>query len=287
MEITVLGSKGQLGQSLMDVSFNYPQHNFLFTDIDTVDIRFQRQIENFVLRNHPSVLINCAAFTAVEKAQNDFKSAMDLNIHAVENLAKVAVEHDIFLVHVSTDYVHDGKQSRLYRETDNAHPLSVYGRTKWKGEIGMKRIHCKGAIVRTSWLYSEYGSNFLRAMLNLADENNEIKVVYDQLGSPTYARDLAEGIMEIINQKEKIEECETFNYTNEGVASWYDFAVEIMRLGKRKCKVLPIPSSQYPTSVKRPFHTILDKQKFKDTFEVEIPYWRDALERCIKNTSSN
>jgi dTDP-4-dehydrorhamnose reductase len=284
MEITVFGAKGQLGQSLMDISFNYPQHNFLFTDIDTVDIRFQRQIENFVLKNHPNVLINCAAYTAVEKAQNDFKSAMDLNIHAVDNLAKVAAAHDLFLVHISTDYIHDGKYSRTYKETDSAHPLSVYGRTKWKGEVAVRKSHCKSAIIRTSWLYSEYGSNFLKAMLRMVEEGEkEISVVTDQVGSPTYAHDLANAIMQIINEKEKIEQSEIFNYSNEGVASWYDFAVEIMRLGKQKCKIMPIPSSQYHSSVKRPFHTLLDKQKIKDTFDIEIPHWRDALERCMKN----
>jgi len=285
MDIVVFGAKGQLGQSLMDVSFKYPQHNILFTDIDTVDIRFQRQIEAFVARNYPNVLINCAAYTAVEKAQNEVKAATELNAQAVGHIAKVAAARNIFLVHVSTDYVFDGKQSRPYRETDNIHPLSVYGRTKWKGEVEVRKSQCRAAIIRTSWLYSEYGSNFLKTMIRMADEGDEdIKVVSDQLGTPTYAYDLANTIMQIIDHQEIIQEgTETFNYSNEGVASWYDFAVEIMQLAKKKNKILPVPASHYPSNVKRPFQSILDKQKIKETFDIEIPHWKDALKRCIKN----
>jgi dTDP-4-dehydrorhamnose reductase len=284
MEITVFGAKGQLGRSLMDVSFKYPQHHFLFTDIDTVDVRFHRQIDSFVSRNYPSVLINCAAYTAVEKAQNNLRAATDLNAVAVDNLAKVAAEHDAFLVHISTDYVFDGKQSRPYKEADNIHPTSVYGRTKWKGEMNARRSPCKSAIIRTSWLYSEYGTNFLKTMLDLAKSGEEeIKVVFDQIGTPTYASDLADAIIQIVEQQDKIEHSETFNYSNEGVASWYDFAVEIMRLNKQKCKVLPVSSSHYPSNVKRPFQSILDKQKIRETFDIEIPHWRDSLARCLQN----
>ena len=283
MEITVLGSMGQLGQSLMDVSFKYPQHNFLFTDIDTVDIRFSRQIENFVAKNHPSVLINCAGYTAVEKAQNEVRQAMELNIHAVGNLAKVAAANNIFLVHISTDYIYDGKQNRPYKETDNVHPLSVYGRTKWKGEAEMRKSQCKGAVIRTSWLYSEYGTNFLKTILQLSEEEKELKVVLDQIGTPTYAHDLAEAIMQVIHQKDTIEQMDTFHYSNEGVASWYDFAVEIMRFAKRDNSVIPVSAKLFPSSVKRPNYSVLDKTKIKETFDITIPHWRDSLERCMKN----
>ena len=283
MEITVFGAKGQLGRSLMDVSFKYPQHHFLFTDIDTVDVRFHRQIDSFVSRNYPSVLINCAAYTAVEKAQNDSKAAADLNAHAADNLAKVAAEHNAFLVHLSTDYVYDGKQSRPYRENDNIHPLSVYGRTKWKGEVYVRKSECKSAIIRTSWLYSEYGTNFLKTMIDLAASGEEeLKVVFDQIGTPTYAYDLADAIIQIVEQQDKIEHSETFNYSNEGVASWYDFALEIMRLKNYKCKVTPVSSTHYPSNVKRPFQSILDKQKIKETFDIEIPHWRESLIQCLK-----
>ena len=283
MEITVFGANGQLGQSLMDVSFNYPQHHFLFTDIDTVDVRFHRQVESFVSRNYPSVLINCAAYTDVARAQNEAKAAMDLNAHAAGNVAKVAAAHDIFLVHLSTDYVYDGKQNRPYKETDNIHPISVYGRTKWKGESEVRKNQCKSAIIRTSWLYSEYGTNFLKTIIEKSKLEEEISVVFDQIGTPTYARDLAETIMKIVEQKDLIEETETFNYSNEGVASWYDFAMEIMRLTRRTSKILPVPSSHFPSNVKRPFQSILDKQKIKEMFDIEVPYWRDALKRCIGN----
>jgi dTDP-4-dehydrorhamnose reductase len=283
MKITVFGSKGQLGQSLMDISFNYPQYNFLFTDIDTVDITLYRQVEDFVSRNHPKVLINCAAYTAVDKAQNDVKIAMGLNIYAAENIAKIAANYNIFFIHISTDYIFDGKKNKPYVEIDNVHPLSVYGRTKWKGESAIRKSLCHSAIIRTSWLYSEYDTNFVKTMLRLSDVEKELGVVFDQIGTPTYAHDLAEVIMQIINQKDKIEKSETFHYSNEGVASWYDFAVEIMRLKKRKCNIVPILSKQHPTPAKRPPYSLLDKQKIKDTFNITIPHWRDGLERCLKN----
>jgi len=283
MEIVVFGAAGQLGRSIMDISYNYPKHHFLFTDVENVDITKPHQVANFVSRNYPKVIINCAAYTAVDRAQNDPKAAMELNIHAVSSLAKIAAENNIFLVHVSTDYIFDGKQNRPYRETDNVHPLSVYGRTKWKGEVEVMRSLCRAAIIRTSWLYSEYGTNFVKTILGLSAEKEQLSVVADQIGTPTYARDLAEVIMQIINEKQKIEKTETFNYSNEGVASWYDFAVEILRLSKRKCKVLPVSSTQYSTPAKRPQYSVLSKQKIRETFDIEIPHWRDSLERCLAN----
>ena len=283
MEIVVFGAKGQLGRSIMDISYNYPQHHFLFTDIDTVDITQYDQIANFVSRNYPNVFINCAAYTAVDKAQNDLKGAKELNTTAVGNLAKIAAENNIFLVHISTDYIYDGKQNRPYKETDNVHPLSVYGRTKWKGEVAVLKSLCRSAIIRTSWLYSEYGMNFVKTMLHMGAERDILKVVSDQMGTPTYARDLAVAIMHIINQKIRITQSEIFHYSNEGVASWYDFATEIIRLGKEKCKILPVSASQYPTSAKRPQFSVLSKQKIKETFDIEVPYWRDSLAQCIAN----
>ena len=283
MEIVVFGAKGQLGRSIMDISYNYPQHHFLFTDIDTLDITKYEEVAQFVSKNYPNVFINCAAYTAVDKAQNDVKGAKDLNTTAVNNIAKIAAENNIFLVHISTDYIYDGKQNRPYRETDNVHPLSVYGRTKWKGEVAVMKSLCRAAIIRTSWLYSEYGTNFVKTILHMSTERDILKVVSDQMGTPTYARDLALAIMQIVNQKIKIPQTEIYHYSNEGVASWYDFAVEILRLGKQKCKVLPVSASQYPTSAKRPQFSVLSKQKIKETFDIEIPYWRDSLMQCIAN----
>jgi len=283
MDIVVFGSNGQLGQSLMDVSFNYPQHNMLFTDIDTVDIRKYQQVLNFVSRNYPTVLINCAAYTGVDDAERFVDPAKALNTFAVENLAKIAAEKNVFLVHVSTDYIYDGKQYKPYKETGNVHPVSTYGRTKWKGEVAVMRSGCRYAIIRTSWLYSEYGNNFVKTMLQKSEEQDELKVVYDQIGTPTYARDLAEAIMQIVSQNEQMEQSETFHYSNEGIASWYDFAVEIMRLAQRDTKIIPILTSQHQTIAKRPLFTVLDKQKIKSQYDITIPHWRDSLEKCMKN----
>ena len=283
MEIVVFGARGQLGRSIMDISYNYPKHHFLFTDIETLDITKEHQVANFVSKNYPQVFINCAAYTAVDKAQNQLKEATELNANAVRGLARVAAENNIFLVHVSTDYIYDGKRNRPYKETDSVHPLSVYGRTKWKGEVEIMRSLCRSAIIRTSWLYSEYGTNFVKTILDMSASNEQLKVVCDQIGTPTYARDLAETIMQIINEKSKIEKTETFHYSNEGVASWYDFAVEITKLNKRKCKIIPVSASQYPTSAKRPQYSVLNKDKIKEMFEIEIPHWKDSLERCLVN----
>jgi len=281
MKIAVFGANGQLGRSMRFISDNFPQHNFIFTDIDKLDIRSYDQISSFVSNNYPHVFINCAAYTAVDKAEGDKKAAKDLNANAVDNMAKIAAEHNIFLVHVSTDYIYDGKQNRPYRETDNVHPISMYGRTKWKGEVAIMKSLCRAAIIRTSWLYSEYGTNFVKTMFQLGATENELKIVFDQIGTPTYARDLAKAIMQIVNQMEKVKTVEVFHYSNEGIASWYDVAVEIMQQGKRKCKVLPILTQQYPTPAKRPLYAVLDKQKIKQTFDIEIPHWRDSLKQCM------
>ena len=283
MEIAVFGARGQLGKSIKAIAANYPQHYFIFTDIDTLDITSYREIEEFVLGNYPRVFINCAAYTAVDMAEKEQTMAKAINSDAVANLAKIASEHNIFFVHISTDYVYDGELYRPYKEIDNIHPLSTYAKTKWKGEGAVRRSLCKGAIIRTSWLYSEYGSNFVRTMLRTGLEEEVVSVVFDQIGTPTYARDLAKTIIQIIDNMDKIQDVETFHYSNEGVASWYDFAVEIMHLAKRKCVVLPITTKQHPSAVKRPTYSVLNKQKIKETFNLEIPHWSDSLRYCIAN----
>jgi len=287
MDIAVFGANGQLGRSIESISSNYPKHNFIFTDIDELNLMYASDIEEFVSYNNPDVFINCAAYTAVDMAEQDVVAAMDINGRAVSNLAKIAAEHDIFMVHVSTDYIFDGRTYKPYKEADNVHPLSVYGRTKWKGEVAVAKSSCRHATVRTSWLYSEYRTNFVKTMLRLSAELEQISVVFDQIGTPTYAHDLAKAIMKIVEVNEKEELTGTFNYSNEGVASWYDFAVEIMQLGNRKCKILPITTAEYPTPAKRPHYTVLDKQKIRDTFEITIPHWRDGLKRCMENIMNN
>ena len=287
MEIAVFGANGQLGRTIRDMADNYPQHQFFFTDIDTLDITQYNEIADFVCNNYPKVFINCAAYTAVDSAEKDKKIAKEVNADAVGNLARIAAEHNIFLVHISTDYIYDGTQYKPYKETGNVHPLSMYAKTKWKGEVAVTKSLCRSVIIRTSWLYSEYGMNFVKTMLRLGREQELINVVFDQIGTPTYARDLAKTIMLIISQREKILTTETFHYSNEGVASWYDFAVEIMQLGKRACKVLPINTLPNQTPAKRPMYAVLDKQKIKQTFNIEIPHWKEGLRRCIANLEAS
>jgi len=287
MEIAVFGANGQLGRTIRDIADNYPQHQFIFTDIDTLDITKYNEVSDFVCNNYPKAFINCAAYTAVDAAEKEKMVAKAINANAVENIARVAAEHNIFLVHISTDYIYDGTQCRPYKETDNVHPLSMYARTKWKGEVAVMKSLCKAAIIRTSWLYSEYGTNFVKTMLRLGKEQELINVVFDQIGTPTYARDLAKAIMLIIGQREKIQTMETFHYSNEGVASWYDFAVEIMQIGKRACKVMPISTQPNMTPAKRPQYAVLDKHKIKEMFNIEIPHWKEGVRRCIANLEAS
>jgi dTDP-4-dehydrorhamnose reductase len=283
MKIAVLGAYGQLGRSIADIAGNYPQHDFIFTDIDTLDIVCSDAVVDFVCRHHPDVLINCVAYTAVDKAETDREQAMQLNADAVGNLIRIAAANNIFLVHISTDYVFDGKGYKPYREEDKTSPLSVYGTTKRKGEQLILDYSCPAVIIRTSWLYSEYGTNFVKTMLSLGLEREQLRIVNDQIGSPTYARDLAETILHIIAHKNSIQKPELFHFSNEGIASWYDFALEIMHLGNRQCAVLPIPTEQYPTAAQRPYYSVLDKQKIKMQFSLTIPYWKERLSVCVKN----
>ena len=286
MNIIVLGAYGQLGKSLEDISANYSQYNFIFTDIDTLDISNYHLVEVFIAKQQPAVIINCAAYTAVDKAESEQEQVLLLNANVVDNLSKIALENDIFLVHISTDYVFDGKGHLPYKEDDKTCPLSVYGKTKLLGEQAMMKHFCHGAIIRTSWLYSEYGNNFVKTMMRLGKERQELSVVHDQIGSPTYAGDLAKAIMEIVKQKEQIKQTEIYHFSNEGETSWCDFAKEIMQLSNYTCKILSIATDQYPTPAQRPVYSILDKQKIKSQFSINIPHWKSSLEKCIKNISN-
>lgn len=287
MKILVLGAYGQLGRSLKDIAGNYSQYNFIFTDVDSLDITDFDWVADFISEQKPNVIINCAAYTAVDKAESEQEQALMLNATVVENLAQIAQKNKIFLVHVSTDYVFDGKGFRPYNEDNFTAPVSVYGKTKWLGEQAIMNNSCHCAIVRTSWLYSQYGGNFVKTMLRLGKERQELTVVNDQIGSPTYAPDLAEAIMQIVLQKELVQQTQIYHYSNEGVTSWYDFAKEIMEMGNCPCEVLPIPTEQYPTPAQRPFYSVLDKQKIKSQFSIAIPYWRDSLGICIKKLCQN
>ena len=279
--ILVTGSMGQLGSEIKELSSNY-NYNFFFTTRDDIDITSKDSIKEFCQTNSINVIINCAAYTAVDKAQSDIENADLVNRKAVKKLSIVAKELNIKLIHISTDYVFDGKNFKPYVEEFQTNPQSVYGKTKLDGENEMKDINpLNSIIIRTSWVYSYYGNNFVKTMLRLGKEKEELGVIFDQIGTPTYAAHLAKTILDIIPQIEN-SKVEIYNYSNEGVLSWYDFAKEIMKMAKLNCKIKAIETYQYPTPAKRPHFSLLNKSKIKSKFNLEIPYWKDGLDDCLK-----
>ena len=279
--ILVTGSNGQLGSEIKELSSNY-NYNFFFTTRDDIDITSKDSIKEFCQTNSINVIINCAAYTAVDKAQSDIENADLVNRKAVKKLSIVAKELNIKLIHISTDYVFDGKNFKPYVEEFQTNPQSVYGKTKLDGENEIRDINpLNSIIIRTSWVYSYYGNNFVKTMLRLGKEKEELGVIFDQIGTPTYAKDLAITILNIIPQIEN-SKVEIYNYSNEGVLSWYDFAKEIMKMAKLNCKVKAIETYQYPTPAKRPHFSLLNKSKIKSKFNLEIPYWKDGLDDCLK-----
>lgn len=279
--ILVTGSKGQLGSEIKGLSSNY-SYNFFFTDRLNIDITNKDNIKDFCQTNNINVIINCAAYTAVDKAESDIENADLVNRKAVKKLAIVSSELNIKLIHISTDYVFDGRNFKPYKEEFQVNPQGVYGKTKLEGELELININPKNSlIIRTSWVYSYYGNNFVKTMLRLGKEKDSLGVVFDQIGTPTYALHLAKIILDIIPQIEN-ERVEIVNFSNEGVVSWYDFAKEIMKMAKLSCKINPIESSQYPTPAVRPHFSVLNKAKIKAMFSVEIPYWKDGLDDCLK-----
>ncbi|MDX9744010.1 MAG: dTDP-4-dehydrorhamnose reductase [Arcobacteraceae bacterium] len=279
--ILVTGSNGQLGSEIKELSKNY-SYKFFFTNRNNIDITSKDNIKEFCKTNNINVIINCAAYTAVDKAESDEINADLINRKAVKKLALVSEELNIKLIHISTDYVFDGKNFKPYVEEFQTNPQGVYGKTKLDGENEMRDINPKNSIIlRTSWVYSSFGNNFVKTMLHLGKEKKELSVISDQVGTPTYARDLAKIILDIIPQIQN-EKVEIYNYSNEGVLSWYDFAKEIMKMAKLDCKINPIETFQYPTPAKRPHFSLLNKSKIKITFNIEIPYWKDSLDECLK-----
>ena len=279
--VLVTGSSGQVGNEIKAISSDY-SYNFFFTDRNNIDITSKDSIKEFCKTNNINVIINCAAYTAVDKAQSDEINADLINRKAVKKLALVSQELNIKLIHISTDYVFDGKNFKPYCEEFQTNPQSIYGKTKLDGENEMRDINPKNSIIiRTSWIYSYYGNNFVKTMLRLGKEKEELGVIFDQIGTPTYAKDLAKTILDIIPQIEN-SKVEIYNYSNEGVLSWYDFAKEIMKMAKLNCKVKAIETYQYPTPAKRPHFSLLNKSKIKQKFNIEIPYWKDGLDDCLK-----
>jgi len=279
--ILITGSNGQLGSEIKELSTNYT-YNFFFTDRNNIDITSKDNIKAFCETNNINVIINCAAYTAVDKAESDEINADLVNRKAVKKLSLVSKELNIKLIHISTDYVFDGKNFKPYIEEFQTNPQGIYGKTKLDGENEMRDINPKNSIIiRTSWVYSIFGNNFVKTMLRLGREKESLGVIFDQIGTPTYARDLAKAILDII-PKINNEKVEIYNYSNEGVLSWYDFAKEIMRMAKLDCKINPIETFQYPTPCARPHFSLLNKSKIKSTFNIEIPFWKDSLDECLK-----
>lgn len=279
--ILITGANGQLGSELKSLTKNTAQEHFFYTDVQELDITDHPAVLQFIENNSIDTIINCAAYTAVDKAESAFEISAALNHLAVENFAKIAKEKALKFIHISTDYVFDGNKCTPYNETDTPNPQSVYGETKLAGELAMQAINPKNSIIiRTSWVYSSFGANFVKTMLRLASEKATLGVILDQIGTPTYAGDLAKTILKIL-PKLNNEEVAVYHYSNEGVCSWYDFSKAIFEIKKIKIQVNPITSAAYPTAAKRPFYSVLNKNKLKTKFNIEIPYWRDALKRCL------
>ena len=282
MRILVTGADGQLGQCIRDAA-NDSIDEYIFTDIDDVDITDREAVKLCLQVNNFDIVINCAAFTDVERAETQEDIALRINGEAVRNLADAAKEFGVTLIHISTDYVFSGDANRPIDEEALTAPCGAYGRTKLAGERYIAESGCKALILRTAWLYSEYGSNFVKTMFALTRDRESLKVVVDQIGSPTYARDLAKAIVNIVEKRLYEGREGVYHFSDLGVCSWFDLAAMTARLsGHDGCSISPCHSSEYPSKVERPAYSVLDKTKFMSTFGFEIPYWVDSLSECIK-----
>ena len=280
INVLITGSNGQLGSEIRKISNQYPNLKFSFTDVAELDITDPWKVADYLAMFKPQFLINCAAYTAVDKAETDVETATLLNSTAVRILAEQSAEIGCKMIHISTDYVFDGKGPRPYCEDDPVDPQSVYGKTKLEGELLCQKYNPDSLIIRTSWLYSAFGNNFVKTMLRLGNEKPELGVIADQIGSPTNAADLAKAILTIISSVESGEksfERGIYHYSNEGVASWYDFTNAIFDITQTPCIVKPIASEDYPSPVNRPPYSVMNKSKIKRIFGLQIPYWRDSL----------
>ncbi|WP_461642390.1 dTDP-4-dehydrorhamnose reductase [Labilibaculum euxinus] len=282
MKILITGANGQLGSEINELSSSFPNLEFVFSDLPELDICNPEMLARFVRENQIKGIINCAAYTAVDKAEEDSKTAELVNASAVANLVAVAEAQNLKLIHISTDYVFDGTAHFPYSEDFEVSPIGVYGATKRKGEEFVINSSSESIVIRTSWLYSTFGNNFVKTMLRLGKEREELGVIFDQVGTPTYARDLAQTCLEIFSKEEKMDQKgKVYHFSNEGVASWFDFAKAIMEMGKVDCIVKPIETKDYPTPAQRPHYSVMNKAKIKADFGIEVPYWRDSLKECI------
>ncbi len=292
MNVLVTGSNGQVGSEIKELiqhsTLNIQNYDFYFTTSQDLDITDFDLVKKYITDNKIKIVINCVAYTAVDKAETEKELADKINHLAVKNLAQLSSEFGIKLIHISTDYVFDGANFKPYTEDDATSPQSVYGKTKLDGEKAILEYDLKNSIIiRTSWVYSYYGANFVKTMLRLGKEKESLGVIFDQVGTPTYAKDLAKAILEIIqhskfNIQNSSTHTEIYNFSNEGVVSWYDFAKEIMKMAKLNCIINPIETYQYPTPAKRPHYSLLNKSKIKSTFNLGIPYWKDGLDDCLR-----
>lgn len=279
MNILITGCNGQLGNEMQLLEKSYPQHTYFNTDVAELDITNQQAIETFVREHQIDGIVNCAAYTAVDKAEDNEALCQKLNAEAPAFMAHAIGQRGGWIIQISTDYVFDGTNHTPYTEDDDTCPNSVYGKTKLVGEFNVQKLCEKSMIIRTAWLYSAFGNNFVKTMIRLGNEKPELGVIFDQIGTPTYARDLARAVMTAIEQGIVPG---IYHFSNEGVISWYDFAKAIHRLaGINTCHVRPLHTAEYPTPAKRPHYSVLDKTKMKKTYGIEIPYWEESLKDCI------
>lgn len=284
-QILVIGSEGQLGSELKQCYTKITQANFTFTTIDSLDVTNHAALEKQLCGKAYDYIINCTAYTAVDKAESEAELANTINHKALETIGKCAARQKSKVIHVSTDYVFNGQNHKPYNEDDETSPNSVYGHTKLNGEKALLQANPESIIIRTSWLYSSFGNNFVKTMLNLGEEKDQLGVIFDQVGTPTYARDLANVILDIV-EKDLTNEISfhsgIYHYSNEGVCSWFDFTKAIHEIANISCHVLPIESKDYVTAAPRPHYSVLNKSKIKTIYKLNIPYWKDSLNKCIQ-----
>lgn len=286
MRILVTGAAGQLGNELHNVLEQNKPGITLYTDIHDLDLTDAAAVRKYIVDNEISHIVNCAAFTAVDKAEQEPAICAKVNTDAVKNIAEVAADYGVKVIQISTDYVFDGTAHLPYRESDKVNPISTYGTTKRKGEMVLLSMSPDAVIIRTAWLYSPYGNNFVKTMLRLGAERSELGVVCDQIGTPTYARDLAEAIYAILTARQWVPGI--YHFSDEGACSWYDFTKAIHRIaGITGCNVKPIMTDDYPTAATRPPYSVLDKTRIKKTYGITIPHWEESLQNCIKQIQNN
>lgn len=280
MKTLITGANGQLGTELHEILEREFPGQTLYTDVQELDLTNAKTVDSYVANNEITHIVNCAAYTAVDRAEEEKMLCAAVNTDAVKNLAMAADANGAKIIHISTDYVFDGTNHRPYRESDKVNPISQYGTTKRKGETLLLALAPQAIIIRTAWLYSAHGKNFVKTMLRLADSQPEIKVVCDQIGTPTFARDLARAVVKVLQSHQWVPGI--YHFTDEGAASWYDFAKAIFRIAGKDVKVTPIPTEDYPTPASRPSYSILDRTRIKATYGIEIPHWEEALADCLR-----